>query len=150
MQNELSKPLELSGIRIKRIFFESFLSHISVMLRKIFFIFEMWPLLSVGNLHCKFGAIRIRHHGATYAWKLQLCCFCQYTHSVYVHPIFLGRTTHYHVSWLVNFITEKWTLQIQSQYLPSKPLWNKWLVAFLDKQVNAFINILEWWNYKIK
>ena len=72
---------------------ESFLKllvHISGMLWELFVIFEMWPPLSGGQLHCRLGAIQIRHHGATYAWKSQLCCSCQYTHSVCVHPIFLG------------------------------------------------------------
>ena len=35
---------------------------------------------------------------ATDSWKLRLCS-CQYTHSIYAHPVFLGHTTHYHVFW---------------------------------------------------
>jgi len=39
----------------------------------------MWSPLSGGHLHCKLGAIWIRHHGATCGWKLLLCCSRQYT-----------------------------------------------------------------------
>ena len=78
----------------KKFFFESLLAQILGMLWKIFFKFEMWPFLSGGCLHCKLGDIRIRHHGATYAWK-RLFCSCQYTHVVRAHPVFLGRMIHY-------------------------------------------------------
>ena len=36
----------------------------------------------------------VRHHRAMNAWKSWLSCSCQNTHSIYVHPIFLGRMTH--------------------------------------------------------
>ena len=62
--------------------------------------FETWPLLYGGQLHCKFGAIWISHHGAIDAWKSRFCCSCQYTHCVCARPIFLGRMTHYRVPWL--------------------------------------------------
>ena len=43
----------------------------------------------------------MRYHGATDEWKSRLCCSCQYTHYVCARPVFLGRTTHYRVSWLL-------------------------------------------------
>ena len=48
---------------------ETFLKlvHILGMLKEIVFKFEMWLPLSEGYLHCKLGAIRVRHNGATYA-----------------------------------------------------------------------------------
>ena len=50
----------------------------------------MWPSLSGGHLHCKFGAIWIRNYGATDALKSWLCCSCQYTHSCLRTLCFLG------------------------------------------------------------
>jgi len=55
----------------QRIFFKS------SYLGEIFFRFEMWPSLSGGHIYSKLGAIRIRHHGATYGWKSRLSCSCQ-------------------------------------------------------------------------
>ena len=52
-----------------------------------FFKIQMWLSLSKRHLHSKFGAIWIRNHEATYAWKLQLCSSCQYTHGV-AHILF--------------------------------------------------------------
>ena len=82
------------------------------MLREIFFIFEMWPPLSGGHLHYKLGAIQIRHHGATYVWKLQLFCSCQCAHSVctcHFHWFDMERfkmslSLHFRIRrWCVNF-----------------------------------------------
>ena len=53
----------------------------------------LWPPLSGGHLHCKFGVIWIRHYRAIYALKLRLCFSCQYTHSVCTCPFILGRMT---------------------------------------------------------
>ena len=47
-------------------FSEDLLAHILGMVQEIFFIFEMWPPLSRGQLQCKLGAIRIRHYRAKY------------------------------------------------------------------------------------
>ena len=74
-------------------FFKSLIARISGMAYGLFFKFGMWPPLSGGHLHCKFGAIRIRHYRAIYALKLRLCFSCQHTHSVYACPLFLGRMT---------------------------------------------------------
>ena len=63
-------------------FFKSLLVYISGILREVFFIFEMWPLVSGGHHCCKLSAIQIKHNGATCVCKSQLCCSCQYTHSV--------------------------------------------------------------------
>ena len=43
---------------------ESLIVYIVRMAEGIFFKFGMWPPLSGGNLHYKFGTIWIRHHGA--------------------------------------------------------------------------------------
>ena len=78
-------------IRKQKKFFETLIVRISGIAEGIF-IFYMWLLLNGGHLHCKFGPIWIRHHGATDAWKSQLCCSCLYVHSVCACPVLLGRT----------------------------------------------------------
>ena len=60
----------------------------------IIFKFWMWPPLSGGNLHCKFGAIWIRNHGATDAWKSWLCCSCQYILTLFARVLFSWATRH--------------------------------------------------------
>ena len=50
----------------QRIYFRNLIAHILGMVKGIFFEFGMWLPLSGGHLHTKFGAIWIRHHGATY------------------------------------------------------------------------------------
>ena len=75
------------------------------MIREIFFNFKMWPPLSGGYLHCRLGAIQIRHHGAIcMGGEIMTFCSCQYTHVVLTHPVFLGRTTHYRVSWFTSHL----------------------------------------------
>ena len=54
----------------------------------ISFKFKVWRPLYREQLHCKFGAIWQRYHGATYAWKLQFCFSCQYAHSFEYAPFF--------------------------------------------------------------
>ena len=48
----------------------------------------MWPLLSGRNLHCKLGAIQIRHHRVTVFMCMKIttliCCSCKYTHSTFI------------------------------------------------------------------
>ena len=62
-------PLEaLWEEKMKKKILKRLLALILGMLRVIFK-FEMWPPLSGGCLHCKFGAIQIRHHRATCVWK---------------------------------------------------------------------------------
>ena len=80
------------------------LTHISRITSRILLKFKTWPPLHGGKLQCKFGAIWIKHYGATDAWKLRLCCSCQYTHSVCALPVFLAHTTHYRVSWLIYWV----------------------------------------------
>ena len=72
MQKEQRKPLEPLKKKKKR-------NCLLLTLQEIFFICEMWSPLSGGHLHCKLGAIWIRHHGATCGWKSLLCRSRQYT-----------------------------------------------------------------------
>jgi len=91
------RPLKNEKIKI---FFENLLAHISDMFKEIFFIFEMWPPLSGGYLHCKLSPIWIRHYLATYVWNCNFVVPINiYTYSIIVQPVFLGHKTHYHVSW---------------------------------------------------
>ena len=82
----------------KNVFFELCILE---MVWEIFFKFEMWLLLKRGHLHSKFGAIQIRNHGTTYVRKRENRNFasCQYNSPCCSRTVFLGRTTHYHVSW---------------------------------------------------
>ena len=75
-------------------FFKSLLARI---LRDIF---EMWPPLSGGHLHCKLGKASWCNVFVKVVTSLFLPI---YTHSVYAHPIFLGHTMHYLVSRLKIF-----------------------------------------------
>jgi len=75
--------IHVKCVKIRR---KNLIAHILGMAKEILFKFWLWPPLSGGHLHCKFGAIWIRNHGATDAWQSRLCCSCQYTHSVCARP----------------------------------------------------------------
>ena len=87
----------------RRIVFQKLIARISGMAEGIFFKFYMWPLLNGGHLHCKFGAIWIRNHGATDAWKSQLCCSCQYI-TPSARPPFSWATQHTAIWNAYNFL----------------------------------------------
>jgi len=54
--------------------------------------------------HQKFGVLWIKDHGSMNEWKLWLCAiFVNILTPVCTCPVFLGHTTHYHVSWLEYF-----------------------------------------------
>ena len=97
MRNDEEEEEKEEAEKYEEIFFEFLLTHISGTACAIFK-FGLWPRLGGGHLHCKFGAIRPRDHGATDTRKPQVCCSCQYTHYVCARPVSLGRTTHYRVS----------------------------------------------------
>jgi len=85
----------LQGARKEEKFSESLIARILGMAEQIFF--QIWNVasLSGGHLHCKFGAIQIRHQSYT-AWKLRVCSSCL---SICTCPVFLDHMTHYRVSW---------------------------------------------------
>ena len=127
-------------------FFKSLIAHILGMAKGIFFKFWMLPPLSGGHLHCKVGAIWIRNHGAIDAWKLRLCCSCQYTHSVCTCPIFLGCTVDSRLFFRDIYIP-CYKVILQSEYYldTSQPRKGSIIMqCFIQRKCDTFKSNLTW------
>ena len=73
-KSNLSPQSPLRGKKMKTIFWKFAGSYLEYALG------DLWNVapLSGGYLHCKLGAIQIRHQRAKFAWKSLLCYSCQY------------------------------------------------------------------------
>ena len=60
----------------------------------------MWPCLSGGNLHCKFGAIWIKYQSYGCMKITSLLFLSIHTHSICTCPVFLG-----HMNFVLILIT---------------------------------------------
>ena len=85
--NDFCKVCEMTKKKEKmKKFYENLLTHVGNGWRDLIQI-GMWPPLHGGELHCKFSAIWIRHHGATDVWSW-LCCFFQYMYLLRMCALF--------------------------------------------------------------
>jgi len=98
--SDLRKVCEKNrNIRKKqRNFFESLIVRIWGMAEGIF---GMWPPLSGGHLHSKFGAIldqESQSYGCVKITSFVYMFLSIYLYSVYTCPVFFGHMTHYRIS----------------------------------------------------